>query len=294
MIETNSIPVSFACLEHTLFGILESPECRCRLGVVIVVGGPQYRAGSHRQFVLLCRYLARNGIPSFRFDHRGVGDSEGATTFESMDADIRSAIDEFMQLRPDVSDVVLWGLCDAASAIMMYAPTDARVAGLVVLNPWVRSETTLAKAYLKEMSLRDVFDKQRWIDLLRGRKSLKTMAASVFDLMRTAYGRAGGKSPGNRAVIPDQASGDFRDRMLAGVRAFSGSILLILSGKDITAREFEALVADNDEWKELLSRETVTSETVPEATHTFSQASWREQVERWTCDWARNLTPYSD
>ena len=64
------------------------------VGVVIVVGGPQYRVGSHRQFALLARALARAGIPTLRFDYRGIGDSEGdPRTFESIGSDLTCAVD---------------------------------------------------------------------------------------------------------------------------------------------------------------------------------------------------------
>src|SRR5690349_24048098 len=54
-------------------------------GVLLVVGGPQYRVGSHRQFALLCRRLAGRGVPALRFDYRGMGDADGAArTFESV------------------------------------------------------------------------------------------------------------------------------------------------------------------------------------------------------------------
>ena len=42
-------------------------------GMLIVVGGPQYRAGSHRQFTLLARDVAATGVPTMRFDYRGMG-----------------------------------------------------------------------------------------------------------------------------------------------------------------------------------------------------------------------------
>lgn len=55
------------------------------LGLLMVVGGPQYRVGSHRQFVLLARDLAAAGIPVFPFDYRGMGDSTGqARDFEGI------------------------------------------------------------------------------------------------------------------------------------------------------------------------------------------------------------------
>ena len=74
---TEEVPLSFACQDCRLYGVLHRPRSRGRSGVLIVVGGPQYRVGSHRQFVLLARFLAGRSIPVLRFDYRGMGDSEG-------------------------------------------------------------------------------------------------------------------------------------------------------------------------------------------------------------------------
>ena len=48
------------CEGDRLLGIVSeaAPDKDAPIGVVIVVGGPQYRAGSHRQFVQLARELA--------------------------------------------------------------------------------------------------------------------------------------------------------------------------------------------------------------------------------------------
>ena len=55
-------------------------------GVLVIVGGPQYRVGSHRQYVQLSRHLAEQGIASMRFDVRGMGDSPGVQrSFEEID-----------------------------------------------------------------------------------------------------------------------------------------------------------------------------------------------------------------
>ena len=72
-------PLSFGCGDETLIGVLARPALETRVGVVIVVGGPQTHVGSHRQFVLLSRHLAAGGVPCFRFDVRGMGDSTGIT-----------------------------------------------------------------------------------------------------------------------------------------------------------------------------------------------------------------------
>ena len=127
------------CIEsrgERLIGVLHRPQAAAlgsRPGVVIVVGGPQYRVGSHRQFVLLARALAARGFPVLRFDLSGMGDSGGEFAgFERSGADIRAAIDALQHLDKSVGEVCLWGLCDGASAALMYVPTDTRVSQLVL------------------------------------------------------------------------------------------------------------------------------------------------------------------
>ena len=58
----------FDCDGDALLGVLARPAEPSAVGVVIVVGGPQYRVGSHRHFVLLARRLATAGHPTLRFD----------------------------------------------------------------------------------------------------------------------------------------------------------------------------------------------------------------------------------
>ncbi len=41
--------VLFNCVGDTLVGVLTKPQTPAETGVVVIVGGPQYRAGSHRQ-----------------------------------------------------------------------------------------------------------------------------------------------------------------------------------------------------------------------------------------------------
>ena len=83
----------FECANDRLVGILNKPDSPGNTGVIVIVGGPQYRAGSHRQFVLLARHLSANGIATLRFDYRGMGDSSGDPVgFENAHEDVRAAI----------------------------------------------------------------------------------------------------------------------------------------------------------------------------------------------------------
>ncbi|PHV05291.1 hydrolase 1, exosortase A system-associated [Janthinobacterium sp. BJB412] len=201
--------LQFSCEDAALIGILSRPRQAATRGVLVVVGGPQYRAGSHRQFTLLARALAAQGIPVLRFDYRGMGDSEGAARdFEAVSADLRAAIDEFFRQVPTLRDVVVWGLCDGASAALFYAAGDPRVAGLALLNPWVRSQASYARTTLRHYYLARLRQGEFWRKLLGGRFDLRAAAASLRQLLQASRagapataGGAGLAMPGNEALI---------------------------------------------------------------------------------------------
>src|SRR5881398_3691346 len=91
---TTEQAISIECEGDALVGILHEPTSPAEVGVVVIVGGPQYRVGSHRQFVLLARTLAAAGFAVLRFDYRGMGDSSGEQrSFEAASADIGTAVD---------------------------------------------------------------------------------------------------------------------------------------------------------------------------------------------------------
>jgi exosortase A-associated hydrolase 1 len=276
--------LSFRCGADRLYGVLSLPRGACGRGVLVVVGGPQYRAGSHRQFTLLARSLAARGIPVMRFDYRGMGDSEGeARDFEAIGDDLRAAIDAFSGAVPGLREVVLWGLCDAASAITMYAPGDARVNGLVLLNPWVRTDDGIARTTLKHYYRARLLERAFWLKLLRGRfhlgASLRSMAGLARAALRPRVAEGGG-GDGMDAPLPE--------RMRAGMRAFEGQVLVIISGADLTGREFCDLTGADPTWNRLLASPRVARRQLDKADHTFSRRAWRDQVADWTCEWVNS------
>jgi exosortase A-associated hydrolase 1 len=277
------IAVRFACQDEDLFGILSLPEQPQRRGVLVVVGGPQYRVGSHRQFTLLARGLAAEGFATLRFDYRGMGDSSGAIrTFEDVGADLRAAVDQFFALVPGMEEVVIWGLCDGASAALFYAHQDARVSGLVLLNPWVRTADGLAKATLKHYYRARLFDPALWKKLASGRFDFRAAAGSLFAQVRTVLARRPAQQSGDGAAA---SQAPLPERMRGGLARFRGEVLFIFSGADLTAKEFLDLTSGSAEWRKLLNAPRVTRHHLTEADHTFSRRVWRDQVTGWTADW---------
>ena len=277
---TREDAITFSCGKAKLAGILHLPDRPAGRGVLVVVGGPQYRVGSHRQFVELSRHLATQGIPVMRFDHRGIGDSdEPYAGFEDLNLDIAAAIDTFMARVPHLREVVLWGLCDAASAILFYAHADPRIAGIALLNPWVRTKESEARTYLRHYYLRRFLDREFWRKVASGRINLRSSASSLLNFATQRLGiRRSGRVPAPpRVPLPE--------RMADGLRRFKGPVLLILSGQDLTAREFEDSVRGSTAWQWLLNEQRVARRDLKDADHTFSRRVWSDKVSNWTHEW---------
>jgi len=279
------VPLKFQCQRKSLVGILHLPEKAAKSGVLIVVGGPQYRVGSHRQFVLLARFLAGHGAAVMRFDYRGMGDSDGdARSFEDIYQDISAAIDVFMENTPGLEQVVLWGLCDAASAIIFYAAQDSRVGGLVLLNPWVRTEAGEAQAYVKSYYLNRLLSRSFWEKVLKGDFNLVESIKSLVLMILKVFLKKSSDSeqPVENCALP------LPERMLAGIKVFKGDVLFVLSGNDLVAEEFKSVVRSSSGWIAVNQRPNVAWRELKEANHTFSSCEWRNQVANWTLEWLHN------
>jgi exosortase A-associated hydrolase 1 len=274
--------VMFPCGDESLVGILTAPQAPCETGVLVVVGGPQYRAGSHRQFVLLARHLAAHGFAVLRFDCRGMGDSTGSPrSFEALSGDIDAAIDALQSRAPRVSRVVLWGLCDGASAALLYWHDrhDVRIAGLCLLNPWLRSDASLARTHVKHYYLQRMRERQFWSKLLRGQVGAGALAGLVRNI-RSAFGSA---------RLPAAMPMPFQQRMAQAWHSFQHGILLLLSGEDYTAKEFLEYVHRDAAWRTALEHPRLQRRDMSGADHTFSRAEDRAHVETQTLAWLEAL-----
>lgn len=276
--------ISFQCGGEMLVGVLAAPaQPASTTAVVIVVGGPQYRAGSHRQFVQLARTLAASGHAALRFDCRGMGDSSGPLrNFEAATPDIAAAIDALLHEEPAIRRVVLWGLCDAASAALMYleATHDSRVAGLCLANPWLRSETGQARTQVKHYYTRRLRERGFWMKLLSGKVAWSAVSG-LWTTLRVSL----------KASRPAAEQSGYARKMLRGWQSFSGPILLFCSGVDYTAKEFLDAAQRDDEWRAALGRPSMQRVDLPRADHTFSSPEDALEVHTQTQRWLRGVDP---
>lgn len=294
-----------------LYGILHAPEAPAHAdaALLMVVGGPQTRVGSHRSYTLIARELCRRGMTVLRFDYEGLGDSEGAFVgFTEAGASLDAAVDFLAGRLRAPARIVLWSLCDGSAACALHAPRLKReVAGMILCNPYAHSAAGKAKAYLKHYYLQRVLDLSFWKKLLSFRVNPLTVAASFAGLVAKAGSKSAPAAPGSPATAPAAAAQGpalrpnqegvpgadpegLADRVMDGLEGYAGPLELILSAEDLTAREFLDLYKARGTEGRRKRRTAVNF--VPGADHTFTEAAWKAKA----CDltgeaWNRILQP---
>jgi hypothetical protein len=153
-----------------------------------------------------------------------------------------------------------------------------------VLNPWVRTEAGHAQAQLRHYYLGRVAQREFLHKVLRGEFKL---LSSTRDLLAN-IGRALGTLKSTERTS-SETHGSLVEQMGDNLRHYRGLILLIMSGRDLTAREFDAAARQSTVWRMILSDQRLTRRELAEADHTFSRRIWRDQVAEWTWEWIRTL-----
>jgi exosortase A-associated hydrolase 1 len=253
----------FVCAGSCLVGVVDVPERPLERGVLLLADSAQYRIGSHRQFTLLSRALAPRGVPVMRFDRRGMGDSEGEPrAFDAIEDDIRAALKEFFIQMPDMKECVILGLGDAALAAALYAPSDPRVCGLVLLNPLPDPARVEGNGAARHHYLARLGEVAFWKKVARGELALGASAASLRrDLRQAARAR--------RTALPR--------RVAESLSGFDGRLLLVLGGEDLAARQFARVLARNNVRFRCVE--------VEHADHAFASSAWRQRVAETSAAW---------
>jgi exosortase A-associated hydrolase 1 len=175
--------LSFDC-EGSALGASLDPAAG-ETGLLLVTGGTQTRIGSHRMYERLAGALAEAGWPCFRYDRRGVGDSEGEDPdFKDSGPDLAAAAAAFRREQPQLTRLLGFGLCDGASTLALYGKA-AGLDGYILVNPWfVESEAgEPAAAAIKSRYKEQLLSVDGWKRLLSGsisyRKVLKGLRKIV-------------------------------------------------------------------------------------------------------------------
>jgi exosortase A-associated hydrolase 1 len=245
--------LTFACEGATLVGTLDLPQASGSVGLLLVSGGNELRSGAWNGQAQLSARLAEKGFPVFRYDRRGVGDSEGDNpTFRHSGPDIAAALATFRAAAPHVTRLVAFGNCDAAAALMLFAHGLA-IDGLVLANPWTIDGEEAPQA-MPASAIRS-----RYLAKLTNPREVWRLLTGGVNLAKLAKGLRG-------AAAAKAAPAGLVAEMQAGLAALPGPAAILLASGDRTAQMFDAA------WDKADPRIA----RIESASHSFSDDAARE------------------
>jgi exosortase A-associated hydrolase 1 len=173
--------IEFPCEGETLVGTVDAAAGST--GLLIVSGGNEIRSGAHRGMAMLAARVADElDAPVFRYDRRGVGDSTGVNMgFEGSAPDIVAAVAAFRVQVPQLTRILAFGNCDAATALALYHER-AEIDALLLANPWViEAEDGLPPAAaIRARYVERLRDPKQWVRLVRGGVDFGKLVRGLF------------------------------------------------------------------------------------------------------------------
>lgn len=240
-------------------------------GLLIVGGGNEIRSGAHAGQAALAAHFAALGYPVFRYDRRGVGESEGDNRgFESSAADIAAALSAFRAEAPQLTRIIAFGNCDAASALALFHG-ELAIDRLILANPWtIEAECTDdAPTPPNPAAIR-----ARYWARLKNPRSLIDLVTGRIDLRKLA----GGLARAAQSEAPTALTG----RIAAALGASNIPIAILLASRDTTALAF-ASAWKGAAFEAVRRRGDIMLHTLDSASHSFADAeakAWlRAQIE---------------
>lgn len=234
---------------NRLVATLDLPDgLSARVGVLIVSGGNEIRAGAHRGQAMLAAGLAREGVPVLRFDRAGVGDSTGENV--GFAGSLHDIFDASLVLANEtgVQAIVGVGNCDAATALALFGSRSG-VKAVVLTNPWLRDEVDALPpaAAIRARYLGKVFKPREWWRFVQGQTDMGKLARGIAKAMRR----------------PDPPPLDTLD----GIAVWGERATIVLARGDATAIAFAAAAAGR-----------VRTVTLDTASHSFAGEDMRDAL----------------
>lgn len=270
----------------SLIGIVTQPVQALDTGrpaIVILNTGTMHRVGHHRMYVSMSRRLAQSGHTVLRFDFSGIGDSakhaSGQSLLTSNLSDLRAALD-MLEAKFRKRDVLLIGLCSGADHSILYAQSDPRVIGTVLIDPYIPA--TLQ--YFAQYIFRRLLQVRRWKRFsFRRSKIVRRLAERISQTLRMR-------------VEPQHLSFEQPDVQLSLESAYKAGVdaglrlLVICSGRHDAPRQTyrEQFVKA---YRTVPFGDLVQLEFFEDADHTFSSVREREKLNDVIEEWCATTFP---
>jgi len=287
-----------------LFGILHRPADvpERKVGVIFLSPGVKSRVAPHRLYVKMTESLLRQGYPVLRFDFFGLGDSEGelpekelvglyAAVQDGRYIDDTLCAMDWMEQRLGLQKFVLAGLCGGALTGLLAAAKDSRARGVLGLGLPVALDgrssdpsqfmTQGQLESLGETYLQKLFKPRAWLRVLTFKTDFRMLWRSV---RRRLF--SGGSLP--KAASLGETTSNLNPLFppaLFKFQAESGKLLLVFSGGDRLAWEFEEKFSVPFSERLRGLDDGYEIHTIPDANHIISDPAWRAETQAISDGW---------
>jgi exosortase A-associated hydrolase 1 len=229
-------------------------------GLFIVSGGNEIRSGAHAGQAAMAAHFAALGYPVFRYDRRGIGDSDGDNGgFESSAPDIAAALAAFRAEAAQIERIVAFGNCDAASALALFHGPLA-IDHLVLANPWVIDAPQQESDTPTQPSAAAI--RARYWARIKNPRSLLDLFSGKINIGKLM----GGLAKAAKSEVPS----DLAARIADALTASAVPLALLTVERDTTALAFMAA------WKsplyaDIRGRAYVELASLASASHSFAE-----------------------
>jgi exosortase A-associated hydrolase 1 len=240
-------------------------------GLLIVSGGNEIRSGAHGGGAAMAAYFAAKGFPVWRYDRRGIGDSEGGNGgFESSENDIEAALHAFRAAVPALTRIVAFGNCDAASSLALFH--DRQVDALLLANPWVIETATSADAPTDtSVAPTAAAIRARYWARIKNPRSLIDLVTGKINVKKLLSGLT-------KAAAKEELSG-LAMRIRDALNDCDLPVRILLAERDTTAMTFKAAWNDTA-FQKIRSRANITLVSTDSTSHSFAD----EAAQSWLYD----------
>lgn len=251
--------------DERMLGILAGPEPfagASRPIVLLLNAGLVHRVGPNRLNVKIARSLATDDFTSVRFDMSGIGDSDRSTVERSyVDqsiTDIAEAIDT-LQRQTGVEEYVVVGLCTGAYNALEAASADPRVKGCVLIDGYAYP----TPRFTITNQTRRILQLWRWKRYLSRRLGLNDTNSS-------------NTQPDDVLVFqPEEMDKSEFGRRINSLTARGAYIHFVYTGFGPQPYNYEGQLRDAFPG---FDEDRISVLFIPEATHTFTLPTHREQL----------------
>jgi alpha-beta hydrolase superfamily lysophospholipase len=305
------VPLTFESRGEELVGILSLPEGvkdEAEVGIVFAQSGARGRLGNSFHYPYFSRAFAAAGIPTFRFDPAGIGDSTGRIEGGDMRRlyrdiqtglfvpDTLAAVEAFTR-RVKVRHLLLLGLCGGAVTALLAAPKARRLDGVILLSLPVlldeagpaASPPEVPKAYARKFLIanyaRKLLSPTAWSRLLSGRSDTRGILRFALASVR----------PARRAPVDPvgpHPNPRFNPHVVTALDALVERVpLLTVFGEGDAYRHYWEDDLRKVYWKSRPAyAQRIQEHFIPGCNHMFTLEEWQAEAMRRSLAWVQALT----